>query len=224
MPTKNSSLIVTAHPDDETIFFTGLILSRPTTRWTIICVTNGNADGSGKKRLEDFKNACQQLGVENFQCLNHPDIFEKRINTNQLIESLKTLEFDEVFTHGPIGEYGHPHHQDVSYACHTAFLKKSSVYSISYNSCPDFTVSLSPEHWNIKAKILTSTYFSETQRFFQFLPVTFSEGFLKVEYNEVQELYHHFANKTSLDINKLHRYKSIFPYLKNNNFFESRPF
>ena len=71
---------------------------------------------------------------------------------------------------------------------------------------------------------MSSIYYSETKRFFQFLPITFSEGFMKVDYEEVNELYQHFSHKIPLNLNKLNKYKEIFPYLENNNFFGNRPF
>ena len=43
-------LLVVAHPDDETIFFAGVIQSKRDLPWHLVCLTDGNADGRGKER------------------------------------------------------------------------------------------------------------------------------------------------------------------------------
>ena len=59
-------LLVTAHPDDETMFFAPTILSL--TRKTSInlfhlCLSSGNADGLGEIRKEELANSLDVLGI-----------------------------------------------------------------------------------------------------------------------------------------------------------------
>nr|HPI41640.1 PIG-L family deacetylase [Pseudobdellovibrionaceae bacterium] len=61
---KLNNLLVIAHPDDEALFFSGLVLYHKKDHWTIVCVTDANADENGTKRKKDFKKSCKLLGVE----------------------------------------------------------------------------------------------------------------------------------------------------------------
>jgi hypothetical protein len=218
------SLIVTAHPDDETLFFAGLILSRPKTRWHVVCATNGNADGLGEKRRHDFEKACRTLNVANTSWLGLPDVFEKRLPEEQIISRLPKVNVTEVFTHSIIGEYGHPHHQDVSYAVHHQFKDRCPVYSVAYNCSPEFKVVLNDDHWRIKCEILTSTYLNETKRFYNLLPVTFAEGFVQVAFDEVKSLYQYLTKEKSLDPVPIKVFRNILPYLMARHPLENRPF
>lgn len=224
MVTDDLSLIVTAHPDDETLFFAGLILSRPKTRWHVICVTDGNADGQGQKRRNDFKNACRDLGVQSHSWLGLPDIFEQRLDIEKLRTELATFHPKEVFTHGILGEYGHPHHQDVSYATHLQFEGLCPVTSVAYNCQPEWVVNLDPFAWSLKSRILTTHYLTETQRFYNFLPITFTEGFVTVDTNEVRALYSYLTKNSPLNSEALKVYKPIAHYLKARHPLDNRPF
>ena len=110
---KKHNLLVVAHPDDETIFFGGLVQVYRRRPWKVICVTDGNADGEGEKRKKDFFSACTQLIAKSFEMWDFPDRFGQRLDIDRLAQRLKTENAAEVFTHGALGEYGHPHHQDV---------------------------------------------------------------------------------------------------------------
>ena len=49
------------------------------------------------------------------------------------------------------------------------------MYSAAYNSFPEFEVRLSAEQYELKTRILTKIYGSETNRFLNVLPATFVE-------------------------------------------------
>ena len=91
MSKKKYALLVVAHPDDESIFFSGLLLNERKLPWKVICVTDGNADLAGSKRADQFKVACQLLKVKSEQW-NFPDKFEARLNTEKLMKKLTELE------------------------------------------------------------------------------------------------------------------------------------
>lgn len=190
------NLVCVAHPDDETIFFGGLILNRASARethshpWIVICMTSdGNAD-----RQRQFDAACRELGVSETQWWGFADRYEQRLPVDELVARLKTLPPPrEIFTHGIVGEYGHPHHQDVSYAVHQAFAGHPKIYSVAYNAFPEIEVRLSEEDFATKARILTETYGSETNRFLNVLPSTFVEGFLRLEKTEIEAVYDYLA-------------------------------
>lgn len=214
MSKGNYNLIVTAHPDDETIFFGGLILSRPQPPWKVICVTDANADGQGGLRRKQFQTACRQLGIKSSDWLGFPDIYDQRLDVEKLSSLLqKEARPKKIFTHGILGEYGHPHHQDVSYAVHKAFPRQE-VYSVAWNCFPHLSVKITKEDFRKKLRILTHTYGSETQRFLNLLPATAVENFIQVSLREVEALYQVLSQDLVLQESKLKVYKGLSGHLE----------
>ena len=227
MKRKKTDLIVTAHPDDETLFFAGLIQSKPRKRpWTVVCVTDGNADGMGQRRKKQYLKACKELGVSSSLWWEYPDIYEQRLNISSLVDKLRDLPTPErVFTHNVLGEYGHPHHQDVSMAVHRAFHGEVPVFSTAYNAFPDLRIHLSAAHFAIKTKILSIIYESETRRFAHLLPATSSEGFVTVSLREVEALYAFFCLGKKPKLSELDVFKWYWQYMKDGSLGQMpRPF
>jgi LmbE family N-acetylglucosaminyl deacetylase len=214
------NLLVVAHPDDETIFFGALLLNYRKLPWHVVCVTDANADGMGKLRKLEFARACRLLKIKETSWLNFPDVFSKRLDTDALVEKLKSLPSPtEVFTHGIIGEYGHPHHQDVSFAVHQAFGKTHKVWSSAYNAFPEMTVELKPSQYKVKTKILADIYGSETSRFMHILPATAIEGFVHVNPKEVEALYRYYREGKLPGAKELKTYAWLWPHLKSRGDF-----
>lgn len=210
-----SNLLIVAHPDDETIFFGGTLLTFKKRGWKVIVCTDGNADGAGANRRLQLKEACRELGVKEFEQWDFPDKYEKRLDTAGLVARFKELKKPRlVFTHGIIGEYGHPHHQDVSWAVHKAFSHHAPVWSVAYNSFATKTIKLSRKAYERKAKVFSQVYHSETIRFARVLPVNMLEGFHQTAWSEVDHIYSFFTDKsTSYDLKHLHTYRWFAPYL-----------
>lgn len=225
MSKQKYALLVVAHPDDESIFFSGLLMNQRSMPWKVICVTDGNADLLGSKRGDQFKKACQLLKVKSLHW-DFADKFEVRLNTDNLIKRLRELEPPTVvYTHEILGEYGHPHHQDVSYAVHRAFWNKTPVWSVSYNTFPQKMFKFTQAQYKIKIKILTKIYQSETLRFLNFLPLTSTESYLVTSLPEVEHIYSYFTGKTLLKKSKLKVFSHLYDYLKERRtLLQSRPF
>jgi len=204
---RQYNLVIIAHPDDETIFFSGLIQRMRDLPWKIICVTDGNADHRKKSRLKEFETACIQLGVNDFELWNFPDKFEQRLDIDTLISKLKELPSPhQIFTHGIIGEYGHPHHQDISYAVHKYFHTTNEVFSISYNCYPEIVINLTKKEYQIKTNILSKIYTKEINRFANLVPGTSTETFSQVSFEELENIYLHITEKKILNKQKLSKY------------------
>lgn len=195
MNSRTHNVVIVAHPDDETLFFGGLILSDKSHHWTVIVVTDANADGQGQIRHNQYLQACSMLGVEKVIQWDFPDIFERRLDQKKLREKVSDFlkahpQISQVFTHGPAGEYGHPHHQDVSFAVHESIHndselnKRIELWSVAYNSFPDRELILRKEIFETKREILQGPYRSEVARFMHLLPCTWSEGFHKLSKEE----------------------------------------
>ncbi len=214
---KPQALVVVSHPDDEALFFGGLMLTKKF-NWHVICVTDGNADGLRNERRIQFRQSCKVLGVKTAECWNFSDIFEKRLDISKLESKLRLIEkvkkYDSVFTHGILGEYGHVHHQDVSYAVHSVFAKKARVYSVAYNTYPDLKVALSQKNYKIKTKVLWDIYSGETRRLLHFLPATSFEGFSRIPIKEISAIYSWLSTGTKLNKAAIKYHSWLIPYLK----------
>jgi LmbE family N-acetylglucosaminyl deacetylase len=207
------NLVCVAHPDDETIFFGGLLLQQKKNSppWLVICSTT---DGS-QKRKRQFMKACSILGVAETQWWGFQDRYEQRLPIEQLVKRLQALHPPhEIYTHGIVGEYGHPHHQDVSYAVHKAFQGHPRLYSLAYNSFPEKEIKLKPKDFEVKSRILTKVYGSETNRFLNVLPSTFVEGFCRLDMKEVEAVYDYLARGKNLRSGSLKTTKWLKDYLQ----------
>jgi len=226
MAADKHNLIVVAHPDDESIFFAGLVLHRRQRPWHVVCVTDGNADGMGRERSLQFQKACKRLKVKTYEHWDFPDIYEQRIDLTDLKQRLARLKPPAtVYTHGIVGEYGHPHHQDVSYAVHETFLPQIPVWSVAYNCYPDVRIQLTESLYKVKTSILSDIYGSETRRFSHLLPATFTEGFIRVGRAEIEAIYSFLTGKSGLDPRKLKSYRWWSKYLlERGGQLPSRPF
>lgn len=207
----NYNLVCVAHPDDETIFFGGLLQKkRNKLPWHVVCMTS---DGD-PERKKQFAKACALLGVEKTHWWAFPDRYEQRLPIRDVVEKLLELPTPaEIFTHGAVGEYGHPHHQDVSYAVHSAFQDHGKLFSVAYNTFPDFEIKLTPKEFELKARILTKIYGSETSRFLNVLPSTYAEGFHRLQFSEVEAVYDFLARQQPLKPRAMKATKWLADYL-----------
>ncbi|XP_057954577.1 uncharacterized protein LOC131148705 isoform X2 [Malania oleifera] len=108
---KRNVLLVVAHPDDESMFFSPTLsyLTSAGHNIHILCMSTGNADGMGNTRKEELFQACAVL----------KDGFSRAWDHNLLAKIIK----DEVTTHAieliitfdNYGVSGHCNHRDVHY-------------------------------------------------------------------------------------------------------------
>lgn len=221
---KKHNLIVVAHPDDETIFFGGLVQTYRRRPWKIICVTDGNADGVGQQRRMDFMTACKKLGAQVGEMWDFPDLYDSRVDVDRLMKRLADENAAEVFTHGILGEYGHPHHQDVCLAVHRAF-SDHTVWSVAYNCFAEKVIKIPRKAYQKKCEVLSEVYFSETNRFARWLPAYNHEGYVKLGLKEVEALYSYFRDGVKPSHGTLKVYDWFTPYLEEfRTQVTSRPF
>jgi LmbE family N-acetylglucosaminyl deacetylase len=186
---KPYRLLVVAHPDDETIFFSGVLQTKRDLPWHVICLTDGNADGRGVERHEELLAATKLLGARTVEQWTYRDLFEKRLPVDEIAARIRALPTPkEAYGHGPMGEYGHPHHQDASLALHRAFQDKVKIYSPAWNCPADFSVQLTPAQFRKKTHAFGEIYAKETARFVNVLPNMPVEGYRRFRLAEVEAL------------------------------------
>lgn len=188
MKAKSYRLLVVAHPDDETIFFAGALMQKRDLPWHVICLTDGNADGRGAERKNEFQAATKLLGAKSIEHWSYRDVFGERLPVDEIAARLRKLPAPkEVYSHGPMGEYGHAHHQDCCLAVHRAF-PKLKIFSPAWNCNADFSIQLTPAQFKKKTFAFAEIYGKETSRFLNILPNMPVEGFRRFKLSEVEAL------------------------------------
>ncbi len=130
-PSNINALLLVAHPDDETIFCGGTMLTYPSWNWTVICLTHSLDSQSpySKVRSQQFHQAMETFKQQNVHITykdlgqddKDKDITESDLNRWQGAVQALNLSPDIVFTHNPQGEYGHEQHKAVSRISHEIF-------------------------------------------------------------------------------------------------------
>ena len=115
------ALIVTAHPDDECMFFGPTIIARPATEELfLLCLSIGNFYGDGRLREKELDEACRELDVIRIE-LNNEDLFqdtpeewwdEQRI-AEIVVKSIEKHDIDCVITFDDYGISGHINHRSI---------------------------------------------------------------------------------------------------------------
>ncbi|RWR92963.1 N-acetylglucosaminyl-phosphatidylinositol de-N-acetylase [Cinnamomum micranthum f. kanehirae] len=121
---KRNVLLVIAHPDDESMFFspTILYLSSRGHNLHILCFSTGNADGKGNIRKAELYQACAILKVplQQVKILDHPDLqdgfgnmWSHHLLAQIIEEEITTKGIDMLITFDNYGVSGHRNHCDV---------------------------------------------------------------------------------------------------------------
>lgn len=109
--------VIVAHPDDETLWAGGTILSHPDWKCIIVCLCRGN----DKDRSPKFFNALKILKSEGIIGDLDDGPEQNPLNDNEIENAILNLlpekHFDLIITHNPSGEYTrHLRHEEAGKA------------------------------------------------------------------------------------------------------------
>lgn len=123
---RKNFLIVIAHPDDESLFFNPTILGLISRNKLahLIVLSNGNNNGLGSIRENEFKISCQHLNIDLSRCLSlnltylqdNPNIWWPKINVSNIIDFyINKFQIDLLITFDKYGISGHINHKSIYY-------------------------------------------------------------------------------------------------------------
>lgn len=131
MPRCKRILLVTAHPDDESMFFAPTLLAlarqrQPACQVYMLCLSSGNYDRLGSTRRDELWRACAVLGVHAsniilVQAGRLPDDplaqWQSEVVAKLVLHHADALGVDAVCTFDRDGVSGHANHRAIYYAC-----------------------------------------------------------------------------------------------------------
>jgi LmbE family N-acetylglucosaminyl deacetylase len=166
--------VIVAHPDDETLWAGGTILSNPSWKCYIVCLCRQ----SDKDRAPKFFKTLQILGSEGIMGDLDDGPEQKPLDEIELertiLKLLPSVHFDLIISHNPFGEYTrHVRHEETGKAVinlwHTGRISADELWTFAYEDGnkdyypePIKTASsyflLTEQIWQKKYSIITATY------------------------------------------------------------------
>lgn len=115
-----SVMLLIAHPDDEIMFWSPTLkkLTSLGVKVKVLCISNGNYDGIGHIRTEEFKSIAKNLHMEDNVILNIKELqdditkkWEPKIVSEQITNFIKSNDdIDTILTFDENGVTKHPNH------------------------------------------------------------------------------------------------------------------
>lgn len=208
--TSKSIALIVAHPDDETLWAGGTILSHPAWKWFILSLCRS----SDPDRAPKFFQVLQILNAKGIMgdLDDGPDqIPMDKIEMQQtILKLLPILHFDLIITHNPHGEYTrHIRHEETGKAVidlwQTDKISASELWTFAYEDgnkkyypkpikSADIIYTLSEKVWQKKYNIITETY-------------GFNKDSFEAETTPKAETFWQFTN-SNVSFNKRHQFEN----------------
>jgi LmbE family N-acetylglucosaminyl deacetylase len=166
--------VIVAHPDDETLWAGGTILSQPSWSWFILSLCRG----SDPDRAPKFSQALKALGAEG-KIVDLDDGPEqnplaKREIEDAILRCLPRRHFDLIISHNPAGEYTrHRRHEEVGAAVISLWdsqkIRANKLWTFAYEDggkqyypqpikTAHMYLALPEDIWQKKYSLITQTY------------------------------------------------------------------
>jgi LmbE family N-acetylglucosaminyl deacetylase len=161
--------LVVAHPDDEVFFFSNLLILYGA-QVQIYCVTDGNYDNNGPRRMSQINKVSLVLTGKEVVCLGFADHPDHDLDIEIISEALKKTKLkndDFIVTHAPHGDYGHLNHRDSYFSVVRAFPDKMVLFCADY-VIPDFELKLEASDFIKKQNLFFRNYFDEYRQFWKY--------------------------------------------------------
>jgi LmbE family N-acetylglucosaminyl deacetylase len=169
-----TALVIVAHPDDETLWSGGTILSHSEINWTIMTLCRK----SDPDRAPKFLKVAKQLGAKGFMADLDDGPDQKPLKQTDIqktiLSALSEKSFDIILTHNPKGEYTrHLRHEETSQAVlglwNDSKLKAKQLLSFAYEDGggkytprpvenADIVIKLTKNVWQMKKDIIIGSY------------------------------------------------------------------
>lgn len=115
---KGNCLLVTAHPDDECLFFAPVLLSARENIY-ILCLSNGN-----NHRSDELRRSCFELGVKDYQIIDDQIHLKDEINKSWSPENIiphvqrcvRRWNISTLISFDSYGVSGHKNHSSIYHA------------------------------------------------------------------------------------------------------------
>ncbi|KAH8801406.1 putative glycan biosynthesis protein [Xylogone sp. PMI_703] len=172
-------LIVTAHPDDECLFFApsilGVLDGNPETVGSLLVMSTGNNYGAGETRKKELKDSCAALRIESKRCIaldqedlqDNPKVWwDQKTIIAAVKEYVERWQVDAIITFDQGGISGHLNHRAVSKAISTygsndpnapaIYVLQSASLSRKYTFLLDLPLTSLPFSWRILCALFSS--------------------------------------------------------------------
>lgn len=169
-----SIAIIVAHPDDETLWAGGLMLSHPTWNWFVLCLSCK----SDVDKAQRFHHTLVELHATGVMADLDKDSAESPLNETALEETILDLlpnqNYDLIITHNPMDEYSSGlRHQEISRMVillwESGAISSKQLWTFAYedgnkaylpkaNILAPVQCCLISEVWLEKYKIISQTY------------------------------------------------------------------
>lgn len=114
---KKNVVVIVAHPDDETLWCGGTILTHPSFNWFVISLCRGNDTERAQKFYQILKILKINGTMDKLDDGPEQNPLDKEIVEIAVLNLLPHNHFDLIITHDPSGEYTrHLRHEEVSRA------------------------------------------------------------------------------------------------------------
>ena len=180
--TKSRSVaIIVAHPDDETLWAGGTILSHPSWNFFVISLCRASDTNRAPKFYEALKVLRAEGKMGDLEDSSEQKPLDEKEVQEAILQILPRKHFDLIISHNPNGEYtNHIRHEEVSKAViqlwHTGKISANELWTFAYEDGgkkyyprPIETATvyciLSKRIWLRKYSIITKTYGFEKSSF-----------------------------------------------------------
>ena len=138
---QKNALVITAHPDDESVFMGGTIAEFKKWRWRVLCITDCDKRYNNRRRKEllSASRIYRKGGTQITPFMLEVCKKRGRFQEGEIARKIKDFirrhpKPGIVFTHNRYGEYGHKTHKLVNKVVKSSGLR--NIYTFSFATTP----------------------------------------------------------------------------------------